>query len=132
MKLTHIFWSLTILAAAIFGFRALWHTSGSLNQGLSIYVFILLLLGLATTASPVVILLIALRKLNPRDNPGVTFLFIVNSFWGLLITFEILTGDLQYSVPLAMCLTSLNLVWAIFLLILASRKRTGDANHYVT
>jgi hypothetical protein len=132
MKSTHILFSLAILAAAIFAFKALWHTSGSLNQGLSIYAFILLLLGLATTASPIVILLIALRKLNPRDNRGVTFLFIVNSFWGLLLPFEILTGELPNSVPLAMCLASLNLLWAILILILTARKRTGEANHSAT
>jgi hypothetical protein len=132
MKSTHILLSLSILAAAIFGFKALWHTSGSLNQGLSIYALILLLLGLATTASPVALLLIALKKLNPRDNLGVTFLFIVNSFWGLLLPFEILTGGLPSSVPTAMCLASLNLLWAILLLILGTRNRTGHENHSAT
>jgi hypothetical protein len=132
MKSTHILLSLAILSASIFGFKALWHTSGSLNQGLSIYAFILFLLGLATAASPIVILLIALRKLNPRDNRGVSFLFIINSFWGFLLIFEILTGELPNSVPLAIFLASLNLLWAFLLLILTTRKRTGEANHSAT
>jgi len=131
MKLTHIFWSLAILAAAIFGCRVLWHTSGSLNQGLSIYAFILLLLGLATTASPILILLIVLKKVKHRENPWATFLFIVNSFWGLFLTFEIITRDLPQTVALAMFLMSLNFLWAILLLILASRKGTIDPDHYV-
>lgn len=130
MKLTHIFWSLAIVAAAIFGFRALWHTSGSLNQGLSIYAFILLLLGLATTASPVVILLIALRKLNPHDSPGVTFLFIVNSFWGLLLAFELWSGEIQYSITTAIVLAILNLLWAAIFLVYVGRKQKRGSDNY--
>jgi hypothetical protein len=117
MKLIHLFWSLSILAAIIFIPVLLHPTNGNLHGGLDLFAFFLLIWTIVTMTTPILIILHKYKII--RNEPYFTFtlLFVLNLYFGVLALFKIFIDQTLTSLHWAYVLFPLNLLWGILISI---------------
>ncbi len=94
MKLTHIFWSLLILAIIIFIPSLLYRPNTKLGGGPDLVGFYLLIWIMTTVISPVVIILKKLNILKGNRRFLLTLLDILNFYFGCYGIYMILAGQI--------------------------------------
>jgi hypothetical protein len=129
MKLTHIFWSLLILAIIIFIPSLLYRPNTKLGGGPDLVGFYLLIWIMTTVISPVVIILKKLNILKGNRRFLLTLLDILNFYFGCYGIYMILAGQITEYGPFFLSLLFFNLVsGALITSIIAKSKNDKNLN----
>lgn len=127
MKLTHIFWSLLILAIIVFIPSLLYRPNTKLGGGPELVGFYLLIWIMTTGISPVVIIL---KKLNVVKGSGrflLTLLMILNFYFGCYGIYMILAGEITQSSPFFQSFLILNLVWSVLIISIVAKPKNDKS-----
>jgi hypothetical protein len=125
MKLTHIFWSLAILAALIFVPVLLYPANSNLHGGAELYAFFLVIWIFVSMTTPILLILHKYKIIRRELHFSFTLLFVLNLYFGILALFKIFIDQTLTSLHLAYILFPLNLLWGVLLTInmIVSYKR---------
>lgn len=117
MKLIHFFWSLLILAFVIFIPGLFYRTNGKLHGGQDLFALYLLLLAITTIVSPAMLLLCKASLIKKDTSFIFTLLLVFNLYFGTYGIYMTLTGEILHSLSLAILLFSLNILWALLIIL---------------
>lgn len=117
MKLIHLFWSLSILAAIIFIPVLVHPTNGNLHGSLDLYAFFLLIWAIVTLATPILIIFHKYKIIRKELHFTFTLLFVLNLYFGILALFKIFIDQTLNFLHWAYVLFPLNLLWGILIII---------------
>jgi len=126
MKLTHIFWSLLVLAALLFVPVLLCQAKSNLNGGPDLYAFFLLIWIIVSMSTPILITLRKCKLIHKELDFTFTLLFMLNLYFGVLVLFKLFIDQTLNSLHLAYFIFPLNLLWATIIfndLVVRYRRR---------
>jgi hypothetical protein len=134
MKLTHIFWSLLILAIIVFIPSLLYRPNTKLGGGPDLVGFYLLLWIMTTGISPVVIILKTFNLVKSNARFLLTLLCILNFYFGCYGIYMIQAGQITQYGSFFLSLLLLNLVCGVLIILLVVKSKNGkslntDDNH---
>lgn len=112
MKLSHIFWSLAVLALMIVLPTLLFLNHGKLQGGPEIFGTFLIFWWAADILAPIMLIIAWIQKSSLQKKFLFTLLAILNLYFGLMGIYHMLQGGSVHLYPTSFALFLFNLVWA--------------------
>jgi hypothetical protein len=126
MRLTHIFWSLVVLAAIIMLPVLLFLNHGKLQGGPELFGTFVIFWWLIDAATPIALIAAWIRRRPLRENFLFTLLAIMNMYFGIMGIYHLLNTGSVHTYAISFAIFSFNLVWTAIIVCCQFRSKRAN------